>query len=221
MKRNTQQAIVDEFIDEVERSSLSQVRIANIIEKLSLNRNTFYYHYSSKFEVALWVLQRNLDEYLRAAFSEHELVLMPPAAKSSSHQPIAYYAHVETGARTLDCSKFLKTFVCCTLNKKQFFRKLFAPQELEFRQCLVNLYVPAIENDILFILDGRYMPDETRHMLALMGSRYLISTVGFCLESSEPEVLLDDKSNPFWNILHESLYTAIQSHPINRYTTRS
>lgn len=93
-------------------------------------------------------------------------------------------------------------------------------RELEFSQGMTNLYYPAIQNDIQFILDGRYMPDETRHMLTLLCTRYIVTIPGFCLENTERVSLLDDRVNPFWNIIHESLYMAIQSHPINRYANR-
>lgn len=217
MKGTMRQAITEAFVSMVEETSLSRTRIADIIEKLAINRNTFYYYFSGKYEVALWVLRSDLDAELRALFPDKELVSAPFETKRGSEKPLAYYVHVETGARTLDCSEFLKAFVRCMLRRREFYRKVFDIRELEFWQCAVNLYYPALENDIRFILDGRYMPDETKRMLALQATRHVLSTIAFCLESGEHEALLDDKTNPFWNIIHESLYAAIQSHPINRY----
>lgn len=220
MKRDTHQLITDAFINTVEDTSLSRVRIADIISDLSINRNTFYYHFSNKYEVALSILRYDLDKELRTSFSERELVSAPIDSKNASQEVYSYYVHVETGARTLDCSRFLKALVRCTLQRQTFYRKLFDIRELEFRQCVTSLYYPAFQNDIRFILDGRYMPDETCHMLALHCSNYIVSIIAFCLESAERESLLDDRVNPFWNIIHESLYAAIQSHPINRYIAK-
>ena len=221
MKRNMRQTIADAFVSMVEETSLARVRIADIIARLDINRNTFYYHFSSKYDVALWVLRTDLDAELRAALPDNELVCLPLESKRCIETPLAYYAHVETGARTLDCSKFLKAFARCTLGRQDFYRKLFDIRELEFWHCLTDLYYPAVEGDIEFILGGRYMPDATRGRLASLCTRHLLSTVAFCLESDERETLLNDKANPFWNIVHESLYAAIQSHPINRYGPRA
>ncbi len=220
MKRDTRQSITDTFISMVEASSLSQVRIADLIAALNINRNTFYYHFSSKYELALWVFRCDLDKELRASLPARDLICAQLECKGATVQPYAYYVHVETGARTLDCSGFLKALARCTLNRPDFYRKLFDMHELDFGQCLANLYRPAVLDDIRFILNGRYMPDETQRMLALLGTRYILSTISFCLESTDPASLLDDRANPFWNIVHESLYNAIQAHPINRYNAR-
>ena len=59
-KRDTRQLIADAFTDAVRKTSLSRVRIADLIEQLGINRNTYYYHFSSKHETALWVFRCDL-----------------------------------------------------------------------------------------------------------------------------------------------------------------
>ena len=66
-KRDTRQLIADAFVGAVRETSLSRVRIADLIDELGINRNTYYYHFSSKLETALWVFRCALDEKLRGA----------------------------------------------------------------------------------------------------------------------------------------------------------
>lgn len=221
MRRNTRQDIVDAFILAVEQSSLSKLRIADLIAELGINRNTFYYHFSSKYDVALLVLCADLDSELRSALPERNLIYCKFSENELNKFPLAYYTHVETGARTLDSSVFMRSFVHCTLKRPLFYRKLFSDDELDFRQHLDTLYKPAVERDIEFILDGRYMPPVTKRMLTQMATRYISSVTRFCLKDCEGDLMLDDRVNPFWNIIHESLYNAIQTHPINRYVSHS
>lgn len=221
MKRNTRQDIVDTFMRMVESSSLSKVRIADLIASLGINRNTFYYHFTNKQDVAIWILRTDLDRELRASFPADELVYSPCFDKESDERELAYYVHVETGARTLDASGFTRALARCTLARAGFYRKVFNAQEMDFTRCFGALYYPAIERDIDFILDGRYLPPATRRMLAQLCCRYLVSVTRFCLEDTEGSSLLDDRVNPFWNIVHESLYTAIQTHPVNRYARKA
>lgn len=219
MKRNTKQTIADAFMRTVLDSSLAQVRIADLIHELGINRNTFYYHFASKYDVALWILEQDLSRLLLKTFEPEEIVFLPAAA-TDSKEKVAYYARVESGAHALDESEFIKTFICCVSSNKPFYRKLINAQEIEFKQYLFNRYYPAIEDDIKFVLGGRYMPETTMRLLATIGTRTIILSLDFCLSLTDSESMLDDRINPFWNFYHEALSAAIIEHPINRYASR-
>lgn len=216
MKRNTKLLIADGFIEKVSASSLARLRIADLIDALDINRNTFYYHFSSKYDVAMWIFRRDLATELYASFPDDCLVKSLIGGKEDD-SPSPYYVHVEIGAHMLDFSGFLKALVRCTAKREEFYRRLFATGELEFASCVTNLFYPAVRGDIDFILGGRYMPQTTRHMLSTLYTRSIVSLIGFCLESDDRDDLLDDRTNPFWNMIQESLHDAIQAHPINRY----
>lgn len=218
-KRDTRQLIADAFVDAVRESSLSRVRIADLIEQLGINRNTYYYHFSSKLETALWVFRRALDEKLRASLPEDQLIALPFSKRIP--QNLALYSHVEIGARTLDASLFSKALMDCVAQDAEFYRKLFTMMEPEFLSAMEHLYYPLVENDVKFILDGRYMPPETLQMVATLSVRQILNSTEFFLQHPGIQSqLLDARMNPFGNALQESLFEIIQAHPINRYTRR-
>lgn len=194
------------------------MRVADLIEELGINRNTFYYHFSSKYDVALWALQEDLASELEATFQQSELMCLPDGKAKESRIP--YYVHVENGAHALDESGFLKALVRCTLRRKDFYRKLFNTQEYEFSRCFLSRYYPAVEQDVKFVLGGRYMPPETIQYLANLGARTMLITVEFNLNVSKDDRMLDEKINPFWNFFHEALSAAVTNHPINRYRSK-
>lgn len=217
-KRDTRAEIAAAFKESVRKTSLSQTRIADLITELGVNRNTFYYHFGSKYEVAMWIFRTALAQKLRHDFPESQLVSAPFSATGAGKEALPYYVHKETGARTLDASGYYKILVNTVLEDPDFYRKLFTPREHEFIQQVVETLTPAFEADIDFILDGRYMPDETRALLADTCARQAISLVEFFLtHRGSTQTLLDEHMNPFWNITQESLYAAIQEHPINRF----
>lgn len=221
MRRNTRREIIEAFVSMVKETSLSRVRIADIIQELGINRNTFYYHFQSKYDVAMCIFREDLDRALRRAVPDRELVCSPLNAKGSNDKQYAYYAHSEIGARTLDGSAFFKALIGCVIANRELYLKLFDRRELDFALCVRNLYYPEFRDDIKFVLDGRYMPEETLRMMTTLCTDHLLSTVEFCLRSPCGEEMLDERANPFWNIVHESISAAIQAHPINRYSTRS
>ncbi len=217
-KRDTRTEIANAFKESVRKTSLSQTRIADLIAQLGINRNTFYYHFGSKYDVAMWIFRTSLATKLRHDFPESQLVCSPFSETGAGKDSLAYYVHKETGARTLDSGDYYKILVNTVLEDSDFYRKLFNEREVEFMQQIVDMYAPAFTNDIDFILDGRYMPNETKAMLAEVYARQVVTFIGFFLKNrASVQTLLDEHMNPFWNIIQESLYNAIQEHPINRF----
>lgn len=213
---NTKQAIVDAFVQKVSDDSLRAVHVAKLIKELGINRNTFYYHFDSKFDVALYVFRVDLAKQLRAAFAEDELVSasVDPKRKLES---IPYYVHCEVGAHTLDLGGFYKSLVRCVLERPAFYRSLFDFALLEFRLCFEGLYRPAVIEDLKFVLGGRYLPQGVFDFFADYYTRYLFQLPEYFLRhSSSVEEMFDDKVNPYWNIPYETLTQALQAHVVYR-----
>lgn len=216
-KKDAKDRIVDAFIQAVKSSSLSSVRIADLISSLGINRNTFYYHFSSKYDVAMWILRRDLARELQDELPSRLLITAP--VRDEGNEMLPYYVRNEIAARTLDGAPFFRAFCKCVLNDAAFYRKLFDIHESEFIEQVARLWRPAFYDDVNFILDKRYMPEETKRFLAAMAVYHMISRIEYVLANpADIDVIMDDEANPFWNILHESLHFAIQKHPINKRT---
>lgn len=212
---DTKQRIVELYRAKVRSNGPDKVRVAELVEELGINRNTFYYHFANKFEVALYLFRSDLDTKLRTMLPDAELVSR--AGDDDAGAGLAFYTHKENGARGLDQGPFVSALLECVTADRPLYQALFSPREPEFVSALRSLWQHAIENDIDFMLGGRYMPPAVRAMLAYTSACSLISMIEFCLASpSRAAVLVDEQANPFRNYLTESLYAAIQAHPINR-----
>ncbi len=215
-KTNAKQVIVNEFIARVEAGSLKAVHVSKLIKELGINRNTFYYHFTSKYDVAMYVFRTDLARELTEAFPKEELVYSPVDAKNGAEE-LPFYTHREIAARTLDSGGFYKALVRCLLKRQAFYHGLFDRQEPEFLTLIDSLYRPAAQSDLEFILGGRYLPEPTFELLVTLISSQVPSIARYyLLHSRDAELLLDDKVNPFWNITHETLLHELQNHPINR-----
>lgn len=190
--------------------------MAKLIKQLGINRNTFYYYFKSKYDVAMYVFLNDLARQLRAHVPEDELVYLPKTLEED-RELLPYYMRREIGAHALDIAPFFKALVHAVMGRQGFYDKIFNDKEPEFRAMLDDLYRPAIEDDLRFVLGGRYMPPET---FAFLTSTYLANvylTPSYHLANpSQSEALLDERVNPFWNMPYESLAPALQKHPINR-----
>ena len=212
----TKQAIIDTVVAQVEAKSLHSVQVAKLIKKLGINRNTFYYHFASKYDVALFVFRTDLAEALTAAFPQHELISAPLDTDPSSEQ-LPFYVHREIGARTLDFGEFFKTLVRCVMARPQFYGKLFDQREPEFRALVRELYRPAVANDLKFVLGGRYLPQSTFNLFCHKYTNLVYETAEYYLKHMrDAESMLNDSVNPFWNMPYESLVHSLQTHTIRR-----
>lgn len=208
--------IIDYVIETTESSSLGNVHVSKLIKELEINRNTFYYHFDSKLDVAIYVFRTDLAKVLTARVPQDYLIEtelpLKPRPKS-----LPYYMHREIGARLLDHSEFFKSLVHCVTSRPQFYRKLFTMNEPEIKTRVFELFRPAIENDVRFVLGGRYMPRETFDFLVSQQLESLYQLPCYHLANpSSSQNLLDDSLNPFWNYSHETLMTELQNHPIKK-----
>ena len=216
MADTAKQAIVDAFIAKVEAESLRAVQVAKLIKELGVNRNTFYYHFPSKYDVALHVFRVDLAPRLSAAFPEDELVYAR-FGQGPDACDLPFYVHREIGARTLDFGDFFKELVRCVLARPLFYRNLFNRKEPEFKALIDGLYRPAVSNDLSFVLGGRYLPPSTFHFFECKYTDLIYETAEYYLKHTlDAESMLNDAVNPFWNMPYESLVYELQMHPINR-----
>lgn len=210
-------AIAAELRKRVCATSLSKTRISDITESLGINRNTFYYHYANKYEVAGWSFLRRLSDELSNRLPAKQLVTMRFPVNAGPYSELAYYTHVETGARTLDFEEFFHGLISCLLADRDYFGKLFTPQEPEFVQWATGIWTSATASDIDFVLSGRYMPIPTRNALSTMYGSAYVSFAQWCLKSpEEANALLDPHVYPHWNALHNALFATIQEHPTSK-----
>lgn len=217
---DTKQEIVDAFADMVRSDSLRKVRVAALIDKLGINRNTFYYHFANKYEVALYKFRVDLARELSNQLDERDL-LRAPLSGDPSAEALPYYVHIEIGARTLDFSSFYRSLVACVRTDEAFYRKIFTQNEPDFTTLFIELYDPAVKADIRFMLGGRYLPDSTFDFLSTLLAEHLINVLRYALShSKEMDGLLDDRINPFWNLPYEAITYGLQTHPINRLRGR-
>lgn len=213
---NVREKIIDYVIKTTEASSLNSVHVSKLVKELGINRNTFYYHFDSKFDVAMCVFRLDLADALSKQIPQNHLLEAPLPLKPKP-ESLPYYMHREIGARLLDHSDFFKSLVHCVTSRPQFYRKLFSVNEHEIKVRIFELFRPAIENDVRFVLGGRFMPRDTFDFLVSqqLETLYLIP----CYHLANPSAsrnLLDDTLNPFWNYPYETLMTELQQHPIRK-----
>ena len=213
MKKEMRKQIADEFKRMVTEKSLSKVRIAELIDSLGINRNTFYYYYGSKLDVAYWIFRWDLNRALEQELPSALLVYSDCELKDGSVERLAYWTRVETGARTLDGTKFFHALMHCLHDNAPYYRKVFTPSEGEFIDWLSGLWSAAAKKDIDFILSGRPMNESARNFLARAYASQIIVQVITCMLPEFGDILEEPEKYAYWNSTFEGVRASIERNP--------
>lgn len=213
---NSKLDITRAFISTVERKGLSGVRVTELVEELGLNRKTFYYHFDSKYELAMRIFLLDLGKDLRENFPGRDIVTIDTIAGKKQEEPYAAYVRIEEAARAYDTSGFLKAAARVILIRKRFYTQLFSEKEIDFCRVFKDAYRPIVTQDINLVLGGRFLPTQTIDYLAEIGLSIYLTQLRFVCSSTAAPSILNDSTNPFWNFYQEALVGAIREHPLAR-----
>ena len=222
MPASIPEQIVTLFKERVTEGSLTKVRISQLIAELGINRNTFYYHFDSKYDVALQIFRRDLAAQLEGAIPHDQLVFGPIGKEKADRDPIRlpFYARIEIGFHALDNGPFLKALARTIQVNRPFYAKLFDDREYEFNFQFCHLYYPEVKRDLEFVLGARYLSPEAKRFLCQLGTGQIMQIAHLLTTSNDVDKLLDERVNPFWNFYQEGIQASIRKHPLNRIDTR-
>jgi len=67
--QDTKEAIAEALITLCEKRTFHKISVQDITKKVGLNRQTFYYHFASKYDLLRWVYQKDALVYLTSEVS--------------------------------------------------------------------------------------------------------------------------------------------------------
>jgi AcrR family transcriptional regulator len=207
----TKRKIAEAFIGLVERNPIEKVSVAMLVEEMGINRKTFYYHFSDKSDLIVWIFRNRLARLLSGQFSPDQL-MAPDPASGDTYPRLPHYVRVKLGIRSLDQSDFFKTLVRVFAEYRDYYLKVFDAPDGMFAKYLAKLYQPSFESDIEFILGGRSFAPESAQFLA---TYYLAASLAMTRQLLEHPATSDD-IDQFLNIAHEGMRHAIEDHPMRR-----
>ncbi len=203
----TKNLIADTFIHLCEANSVTKVSVSDVITASGRNRKTFYYHFDDRNDLIQWIFRRDLAAQLLSEVPPEQLVYHNEPNDPCRSFP--YYVFVKDGIRSIDDSTFFRLFGCCLQQRRSFYAQLLDERgSSSLTQYLQDLYVPAIRNDIDFILSNRYLSQVDVDFLAeFFATGFIEWFARRCEDKTLPD--LEHGMGSFGNIIHASLEHAI------------
>ena len=202
------------FIDLDEHLPIQKISVSDIVAASGKNRKTFYYHFEGKESLIRWIFRRDLADVLSQRIDREELVYERDGEGALPTLP--YYVRRKAGVRSLDGSIFNEMLATCFQARRSYYAKVLRQSGPDSLQAyLRRLYVPALADDIRFILSNRYLAEgNVRFLSEFYAGAILAYMVDKVCDPTCPEILADVK--PFENIVHSSLESEIKKQQLKR-----
>ena len=211
---NTVSLIAETFVALANEMPLEKISVSDIVARSHKNRKTFYYHFADKSALVHWIFRNDLAKLLSERFDESQLVYN--REQDDSLHALPYYVMVKTGVRSLDGEPFMQALAACMENRRRFFAKALRMTDTgNLRAYLYDLYVPAVRNDVRFILSNRYLNEESVNFLSEYFAGAMIDWL-VRRTCGNPSTPIMAGVEPFGNILHLSLEAAIKEQQMRR-----
>ena len=211
---DTMKLMGDAFVSLAERFPLEKISVSDIVAASGKNRKTFYYHFNDKSHLIRWIFRNDLASLLQERFEGASLVYEESGEYAMPDLP--YYTLKKTGIRSLDGSGFFCALADTFQNLRAYYAKALRSNDPDgLRAYLLELYTPALEKDIRFILSNRTLSESSIRFLAEFYAGAIVTYMANRLcDPAEHDILSD--IDPFGNIVHDSIEHMIKEQQFRR-----
>ncbi len=217
----TMDEIYSAFIDLIQERPLDKVTIRSIVERCGKNRKTFYYHFVNKDRLIIWVFRKELADHLREKYPENNLVFekedrVADIEDGFSCRQFPYYVHNTTGFCTLDHSAFFLTLGELLDQRHRYYVQVLSQYgPSSFKKYLLDLYIPALRNDVRYILGNRYLKDDNIDFLAYFyGTAFVNTLTQLMCDPQTTSVAAIMKAQG--NLIHDSIRRELDEQRLRR-----
>ncbi len=213
---STMQLIAETFVKLTETEPPEKISVSDIVAASGKNRKTFYYHFLDKNHLIAWIFRYDLGNLLVERFAKEQLVYERATSDKDPLAAFPFYLFNKKGVRSLDHAAFFTVLAECFQARRSYYAKVLrdnSPNGL--RAYLHRLYVPALKNDVHFILSNRYLKEESVTFLAEFYTGAFLSYL--CTQTMNlSKHDLTEGVGPFANIVHSSLENEIKEQQLRR-----
>ncbi|MEG0072548.1 MAG: hypothetical protein RR692_05100 [Raoultibacter sp.] len=192
-----------------QRPPKKRVTVVDVTTALDIDRKTFYNYFENTEDLSHWIYRDYLRRMLeQPQFAAHDLVF-PHQCLQDNYSDWPFYARIEEDDHFLAQELFYKTMAYHFEGNRAYYSKAFQPDScLDIYDYIISLFLPAIREDVLFMLNGREMPEDAinfiteYHVMGVFGRlRYHFTGTG--------RFIMQDDINPFWNYAHITMKETI------------
>lgn len=179
-----------------------RVTVTSLICCLRIDRKTFYNHFEDIDMLIRYIFRSSLRDMLDdECFSGYRKVYPSPQLLDQ-FEDMPFYVRIAGPERALDQGLYFKAFGYMLQEDREYYRRILqSPSYKSLFDYIINLYTPAIYDDIIWLLDGRELSEVATRFLAEYHTLGIFGRVSFHYTKTN-QFMLQDELEPFWNYAH-------------------
>lgn len=188
-----------------------RVTVVDITNALNIDRKTFYNYFENIDNVAIWIYRDHLRKMLQDPKFDGCEFVKPDSSLYDQYSDWPFYVRIKRNDRFLAQEMFYETMAHHFVGNRPYYSKVFQPDSaLPVYDYIINLFLPAIKDDVLYLLDGRAMPEVAINFLAEYHVMGIFGRLRYHFTCSGWNIMQEDIT-PFWNYSHITLKNSIES----------
>lgn len=209
---DTKLILAEALADLADEKLLTKISVSDIVSKVGINRKTFYYHFSDKSDLLIWLFRHDMASTLKQCCAEEDLVYTNTGDELDA---FPYYVFIKEGVRSLDGFPFVRALVSTFEGRRNLYTQALADNSAAgLPAYLRELYTPALYRDTEYILSNRFLENDQQYFLAQYQLEALLAYISLKLSQQEEHII--ESFGPFGNIVHASIADAIARHQQQR-----
>ena len=211
VKDARKQEFADVFMSLVTEAPWNQrVSVVNITNAIGCERKTFYYYFENVDDLVVWIFRSAFKRTVETQFSQHPLV-KPHPELHDAYSDWPFYVRIEAEDRFLAQGPYFKAITYHWVDNRAYYENMFRTDASSYNnllEYLVNLYTPAIKDDILYMLGGKFLPPDALNFLAEYHVMGIFGRLQWHFGHTRKDIM-QHALDPYWNYAHTCIKRTI------------
>lgn len=183
-----------------------QIHVREIVEESDINRNTFYYHFSDKRDLIIWIYRTEFAQIMLKEFPDQKLVY-DTKIKGEKYANLPFYIDTRSESCNLELGTFWKTLGFYLINQSAYYSHILNSEESDsLSEYLFKIYFVQIQQDIRYAIGNKNFSERG---IIFLSAYFTNACIGYIINSTKNmvpylvEIPISDDISGYLNISHD------------------
>ncbi|MEG2212151.1 MAG: TetR/AcrR family transcriptional regulator [Raoultibacter sp.] len=194
-------------------STQKRITVVEVANAVGINRKTFYNYFEGIDDLTIWIVRYYLKNMLEGPQFAGLPLVYPDKSLFDPYEDWPFYVRIKTDDHCLSQEKYFRAMAYHWEENRAYYTNMFhgvGCGYVNLTKYLELLYLPALREDMNYMLNGREMPEEAIHFLTVYHVVGMFGRLPSHFASTYRSIIQDD-DEPFWNYTHIMLKKTIDS----------
>lgn len=203
----TKTHIAENFKKLVVNQPAQCIYVRDIIQASEINRNTFYYHFSDKLDLIVWIFRTEFAEVMLQTFPKQDLVY-DTEIPGDKYTDLPFYINMRSESNDLELGEFWEVFGTYLIDQFNYYNHIFRIDDCNLLiEYLYKIYFVQLQKDVLFAAGDKSIPENEVTFLAAYFTNACVNYIINAMKEIDPYQLEypdeDNNLTKYKNLSHK------------------